>query len=63
MRLLAVVMAAAAWGAELTGAGVTNLTICMNIGDANQHAFYAARAIAGQMLAETGVKIDSMANQ
>ena len=29
----------------------------MNTGDANQHTFYAARAIAGQMLAETGVKI------
>ncbi len=57
MKLLVVVIAAAAWGTELTGAGVTNLTICMNTGDANQHAFYAARAIAGQMLAEAGVKI------
>ena len=56
MKLLVVVIAVGAWGTELTG-GMTNLTICMNTGDANQHAFYAARTIAGQMLADTGVKI------
>lgn len=64
MKLLVVVVtAAAAWGTELTGSGVTNLTICMNTGDANQHAFYAARAIAGQMLAEAGVKIQWRSNE
>ena len=57
MKLLVVVIAAAAWGTELTGAGSTVLTICMNTGDANQHVFYGARAIAGHMLAEIGVKI------
>ena len=57
MKLLVLLMAAAAWGTEPKGAGTTLLTICMNTGDANQLTFYAARAIAGQMLAETGVKI------
>ena len=57
MKLLIAVTAAAVWGTELTGAAMTSVTICMNTGNANQHAFYAARAIAGHMLAETGVKI------
>lgn len=63
MKFMVAVFAAAAWGTELTGSGTTNLTMCMNTGDANQHAFYAAKAIAGQMLAETGVKILWRTNQ
>ena len=57
MKFLGVFIAAAAlWGNELSGAGKVVLTICMNSGDANQHTFYAARAIASRILAEASVQ-------